>query len=158
MSDRVARADPADPAVARVHGVPDLVLGRARARMEETPYEVTIEVGRHVIVADEPEALGGKDAGPAPFGLLVAALGACTSATLKMYAGKKGWPLTSLGVELRYLRSCHGGADRIERILTVGGLDEARAARLAQIAERTPVTLVVKGGAAVDTTLSRGPA
>jgi putative redox protein len=143
-----------DHGVVRVHGQPNLVLGKARAHIGETPYAVTIQVGRHVVMADEPEALGGKDAGPAPFGLLVAALGACTSATLKMYAEKKGWPLKALDVDLRFLRAHPDGAQRIERVLTVEGLDEVQAARLADVAERTPVTLAIKAGVPIDTRLS----
>ncbi|WP_419756211.1 OsmC family protein [Brevundimonas sp.] len=135
-----------------------MLLGKARAHIGETPYEVTINVGRHVLTADEPKSLGGKDAGPAPFGLLVAALGACTSATLKMYAEKKGWPLTSLDVDLRFLRSHPDGTQRIERILTIGGLDEAQAARLADVAERTPVTLAIKAGVPIATSLAGSPA
>jgi putative redox protein len=149
-----ASTDGPDHGVAKVHRKPSLVLGKAKAHIGETPYAVTIQVGRHVLTADEPEALGGKDAGPAPFGLLVAALGACTSATLKMYAEKKGWPLTSLDVDVRYLRSHREGAERIERILTVKGLDEDQAAKLADVAERTPVTLAIKGGVAIETTLA----
>ena len=147
-----------DHGVIRAHGQPHLLLGKARAHIGETPYEVTIHVGRHRLTADEPESLGGKDAGPAPFGLLVAALGACTSATLKMYAEKKGWPLTSLAVDLRFLRSHPDGAQRIERILTIEGLDEAQAARLADVAERTPVTLAIKAGVPIDTGLAGRPA
>jgi putative redox protein len=149
-----ASTDGPDHRVAKVHRKPSLVLGKAEAHIGETPYAVTIQVGRHVLTADEPEALGGKDAGPAPFGLLVAALGACTSATLKMYAEKKGWPLTSLDVDVRYLRSHREGAERIERILTVKGLDEDQAAKLADVAERTPVTLAIKGGVAIETALA----
>lgn len=146
--------DTADHGVVRVHGKPNLLLGKAHAHIGETPYEVTIRVGKHVITADEPEALGGRDAVPAPFGLLVAALGACTSATLKMYAEKKGWPLKALEVDLRFLRSHPEGVQSIERILTVEGLDAAQAARLADVAERTPVTLAIKAGVPIDTRLA----
>lgn len=131
-----------------------MILGKAKARIEETPYLVTISVGRHTIIADEPKVLGGRDAGPPPFGLLVAALGACTSATLKMYAERKGWPLASLEVTLRYLRSQAGEADRIERTLTLDGLDDDQRARLADVAERTPVTLALKGGVSIETRLA----
>lgn len=138
---------------AQGHEVGFLVMGKAQARIGETPYAVTINVGRHVLIADEPEALGGKDAGPTPFSILVAALGACTSATLKMYADRKGWPLTSLAVGLRYLRSNPGGVDRIERRLVIEGLDERQRAKLADVAERTPVTLALKGGVTIETHL-----
>lgn len=130
-----------------------LLLSKARAKIGETPYAVAIKVGRHDILADEPVSLGGQDAGPPPFGLLVAALGACTAATLKMYAERKGWPLRSIQVDLRYLRPQADGADRIERTLVIEGLNDAQQARLAEVAERTPVTLALKGGVAIDTRL-----
>jgi putative redox protein len=131
----------------------DLQLGWAKAHIGETRYAVEIQTGHHRLVADEPEALGGGDTGPPPFGLLVSALGACTAATLKMYAERKGWPLESLDVALRYLKS--GDGDHIERVLTPHGpLDAGQRARLAEIAERTPVTLAIKGGVEIRTELA----
>lgn len=135
-----------------------VVLGAAKARIGVVRYAVNIEVGRHVIVADEPKVLGGQDAGPPPFGILVAALGACTSATLKMYAEHKGWPLQSLQVDLRFLRTQDEGGDRIERVLTIEGLDPDQCSKLADVAERTPVTLAIKGGVAIDTRLAQDKA
>lgn len=130
----------------------ELQLGWAKANIGETRYRVEIETGHHRLVADEPKALGGGDTGPPPFGLLVSALGACTGATLKMYAERKGWPLDSLDVALRYLKSDDG--DHIERVLTPHGpLDAEQRARLAEIAERTPVTLAIKGGVPIRTRL-----
>jgi putative redox protein len=136
-----------------IHAGPRILLGKAHAHIGETPYAVSVRVGKHVLLADEPKSLGGQDVGPSPFGLLTAALGACTSATLKMYAEKKGWPLTSLDVDLRFLRSETDG-DHIERVLTIEGLDDAQKARLADVAERTPVTLVLKSGVAINTRLA----
>lgn len=133
------------------HG--ELILGKAHARIGETRYRVDIESGRHNLVADEPAALGGQGAGPTPFGMLVSALGACTAATLKMYAERKQWPLEALDVDLRFLRSEEDG-DRIERVLRITGpFDAEQKARLADIAERTPVTLVVKSGVTINTSL-----
>lgn len=138
-----------------LRGQHELLLGKATARIAEVRYAVTIDMGRHVLLADEPRALGGQDAGPAPFSILIAALGACTSATLKMYAERKDWPLASLKVDLRYLRS-PDGPDRIERRLTIEGLTDEQCIRLADVAERTPVTLAIKGGVAIDTSLTSG--
>lgn len=62
-----------------------LTLGRAQARIGDVPYAVTMRIDGHAIVADEPEALGGHNAGPRPFGLLLGALGACTLMTLRIW-------------------------------------------------------------------------
>jgi putative redox protein len=124
----------------------------ATARIAQTRYATTITTGRHALTADEPERLGGAGAGPAPFDLLLSALGACTAITLKMYAERKDWPLEALEVRLHY----HGGETppRIERVLVpTGPLDEAQRARLADVAERTPVTLAIKGGVPIETSL-----
>ena len=59
----------------------------------DTGFRTTMALGRHELVADEPVAVGGSDAGPAPFDLLSAALASCTTMTLQLYARRKGWPL-----------------------------------------------------------------
>ncbi|WP_371431383.1 OsmC family protein [Novosphingobium sp.] len=122
------------------------------AHIGKDRYRTEIEVDGHRIVADEPPALGGANAGPASYDLILAGLGACTAITLRMYADRKQWPLESLDVALRLT----GGKDdrRIERVLTIAGLDADQQARLADVAERTPVTLTLKGGIAIDTRLA----
>lgn len=115
-------------------------------------YAVRIDASGHAITADEPEKLGGANAGPAPYDLLLASLGACTAITLRMYADRKQWPLESIEVSLRLT----GGAEdrRIARTIAPKGVDADQAARLADIAERTPVTLTLKSGIAIDTSLA----
>jgi putative redox protein len=115
-------------------------------------YATRVVMGRHELVADEPPALGGADAGPAPYDLLLASLGACTAITLRMYVERKGWQPTRLEVDLAIDRSEAGM--RIRRRLIVEGLDDAQKARLADISERTPVTLTLKSGVAIDTSLA----
>jgi putative redox protein len=127
-------------------------LSRVRASIGTTPYAVAIDAGRHRLTADEPAKLGGQDAGPAPFDLLLSGLGACTSITLRMYAERKGWVLDMLDVDLVLVRGDDG--DHIERTLYPrGDLDDAQRARLADVAERTPVTLAIKSGLAINTHL-----
>ena len=125
-------------------------MAQGVARIGQDRYRTEIEVGGRAIVADEPPALGGQGAGFAPYDLLLASLGACTAITLRMYADRKGWPMESLEVGLRL----HGGEEkRIARTLTITGLDDDQKARLADIAERTPVTLTLKTGLPIDTRL-----
>ena len=105
-------------------------------------YQQEIVAGEHRLVADEPPALGGADAGPAPFDYLLSALGACTSITLRMYAERKGLPLTNVHVELRHDRIEIDGKlrDRIQReISRTGNLTEEQRQRMLEIAARCPI-------------------
>ena len=66
----------------------------------------------HTLITDEPVDAGGEDAGPDPYTLLLAALGSCISMTTRLYAKRKGWPLTRITVRLKQQR-IHG-ADCLE--------------------------------------------
>jgi len=109
-----------------------------------------IRIGRHTLVSDEPQAFGGADLGPSPYELLAAAVGSCTSMTLRMYARAKGWPLHRVITTIRHdkvhARDCadcetrEGRIDRLEREIELEGpLDDAQRKRLLEIAERCPV-------------------
>jgi uncharacterized OsmC-like protein len=109
-----------------------------------------IQIGRHRLVADEPQAFGGADQGPSPYELLSAAIGACTSMTLRIYARAKGWPLQRVITTIRHdkihARDCadcetkEGRIDRLEREIELEGpLDDVQRKRLLEIAERCPV-------------------
>jgi putative redox protein len=95
-------------------------------------YRVDLHVGPHQLVADEPRAAGGGDLGPSPFGLLLSALAACTATTLRMYAARHGWDLTTIDVDLRYdITDDRGGA--IERkIIVPADLPSDQRTRLAR--------------------------
>jgi putative redox protein len=119
----------------------------------DSGYALRIETGGHHLTADEPVAAGGTNTGPTPYGLLLAALGACTSITLRMYAARKSWELGEVHVVLRHVKSAEGG-DQIERSIQFGAaLTEEQRARLLEIAEKTPVTRTIKAGAAIETRL-----
>ena len=114
-------------------------------------YRVDIKVGRHEVTADEPAVAGGGDAGPSPFGLLLSGLVACTAMTLRMYATRKGWELSNVEVDVRYDVD-DDGRSTIARTITVpSDLTPEQRQRLADIAERTPVTLAIRGGTPIDT-------
>lgn len=127
-------------------------MAHAKGTIGTVDYAVAITAGHHQLAADEHPALGGKDTGPAPFELLGAALVACTAITLRMYAARKQWDVTAVHVDVNYQRSESGGA--IARTLRFEGtLDDEQRARLKDIAERTPVTLTLKQGLPITTTL-----
>ena len=131
----------------------NLLLGVAKVESQGKPWAQTISLGRHHLSSDEPIAGGGTDAGPAPFQLLLASLGACTSMTLEMYAARKGWQLGQLSCTLSLHRE--GDADRVERVLRcTAELTAEQRARLLEIAGKTPVTKVLLRSFPITTTFS----
>src|SRR5690348_14573978 len=102
--------------------------------LDSRPHEVTVRggttgfaqeiaVGPHRLAADEPTAAGGTDRGPNPYDLLLAALGACTSMTVSLYARRKQWPLEGVTVRLRHAKihatdcaECETREGRIDRL------------------------------------------
>ena len=130
-------------------------MAHAKASIGTVDYATSIETGhRHRLVADEGPELGGKDAGPAPYDLLISALGACTVITLRMYAERKQWPVTSVHADLHFKRG-EDKVESIERVLHIEGtVDAEQKKRMADIAERTPVTLTLKRSLEIRTTLA----
>jgi putative redox protein len=128
----------------------------ARATLDsESGFAQKIHTGHHHLTADEPEHAGGTDSGPSPYGLVLSGLGACTAITLRMYAARKGWELGALHVELRMFKDADGKNERIERTIRVGGaLSDEQRARLAEIAEKTPVTKSIRAGVPIATTFA----
>lgn len=112
-------------------------------------FTQVVEAGEHRFLVDEPRPIG-DDTGPTPYDLLLAALGTCTSMTVRMYADRKGWPLDRVRVTLQHSRvhaddcaNCEtaaGMVDHIDRdVELTGALDEAQRARLMRIADQCPV-------------------
>jgi putative redox protein len=115
-------------------------------------YAQKIHTGDHDLLADEHVSLGGADAGPGPFAYVLSGLGACTSITLRMYAERKGWTLGTVTVRLQLFREETG--IRVEREVALGAaLTGDQRTRIADICERTPVTLALKSGLGIKTTL-----
>jgi putative redox protein len=121
--------------------------------VEEThngKFEQAIIAGAHRYIADEPVSVGGDGAGPSPYEYLLAALGACTSMTIRLYAERKQLPLKHVSVLLKHdkihaedCENCEtkvGMVDHIDRTVTLEGeLDELQRAKLLEIADKCPV-------------------
>lgn len=109
----------------------------------------------HTLVLDEPEDVGGTDEGFRPTETLLAALGGCTAMTLRMYAGRKGWPLEAVHIELSLEPGRPGTPPRIVQHLRLeGALDEAQRARLLEIAGRCPVHKLLDGPLEIEETFA----
>jgi putative redox protein len=113
-------------------------------------FQQEITAGTHRFLADEPVAAGGLDTGPGPYDFLLAALGACTAMTVRLYADRKQIALAHTRVRLHHSRiyasdcaECEtkeGMLDRIERIISFDGeLDAEQRQRLLEIADKCPV-------------------
>lgn len=108
------------------------------------PLAQSITVRHHTLTADEPEASGGQDSGPSPTELLLGALGACVAMTLTMYAGRKGWDLGGVQVDLS--ATDENGVYVIDRRLTFGAsLSDEQRQRLIEIAGKCPVSRRITG-------------
>ena len=130
-------------------------------------YVQNISVGPHQLLADEPAGAGGADAGPNPYELVMAGLGACTSMTVRMYAERRNWPLEKVNVDLTFSRihatdcdDCSrkkGIVNRIEKRITfIGDLSEIQRQRLLQVANSCPVHRVLSRTIEITSTLNTG--
>jgi putative redox protein len=145
-AQRYFDAEPPKPAagaqeVPRVVTVQETGIGK---------FQQMISVGPHRLLADEPVAVGGDDSGPGPYDLLLSALGACTSMTMRLYAERKKLPLDRVTVTLSHAKihaedcaDCEtkvGLLDKIERTIAMDGeLDAEQRGRLIEIADKCPV-------------------
>ncbi len=125
-------------------------------------YRQAVRTSTHDWIIDEPVSVGGNDAGPNPYDQLLAALGACTSITLRMYADRKGWPLQHVSVRLQHDRihakdcadcaTSTGTLTRIRRDIRLDGpLTADQRQALMSIADRCPVHQVLRSETVIDT-------
>ena len=142
----------------------EVIDNRVTARTGAEGFRTDLFANGYALVADEPEAYGGSGQGPSPYDYLQAALGACTSMTVQMYARRKQWPLESAIVRLRHEKihaedctRCEekdGKIDRFERELELkGALSADQRRRLLEIAEKCPVHRTLQGEVLIDTRL-----
>jgi len=130
----------------------------------EGRFQQLVLAGPHSLLADEPTSVGGDGSGPTPYDLLSAALGACTSMTLRMYAERKKMDLGKISVLVTHSKShaadcadCVEGraaqSSRFSRVISVAGepSDESKR-RLLEIADRCPVHRTLSESSLVSTT------
>lgn len=115
-----------------------------KIRKGEGKLQHVIDIGKHRLLTDVSEALGGEDTGPEPHDLLAAALGACTALTVTMYAKRKQMDLQDIDVRIEHTQQ-EGVYVFTRRIRYVGNLTEAEQARLTEIAGKCPVHKTLMG-------------
>lgn len=120
-------------------------------------FQTRIAVRETTFLADEPAEVGGEGSGPTPYELLSAALAACTSMTLRLYAKRKGWELPAFSVEVAHEIVPDGRPrDRLNRQITFEGpLPPAAREKLLEIADKCPVHRTLVGGFEVRTYLGQ---
>ncbi len=134
--------------------------GTTTAHVVETgqsPYSVAIDVSGHRLTGDEPTDAGGANLGPAPYDLLLAALGECTAMTIRWYALQQKWPLERVEVTLSHDK---GGVEGksvkvdhfVKRIRVIGeALTEDQHRKLVEIAARCPIQRTLEGTPVIST-------
>lgn len=138
-------------AAERIEGVEVGETGKGR-------FQVEVRAGGTEFIADEPVEAGGLGAGPTPYDLIGAALGACTAMTLRLYAERKAWPLRHVSVRVLHRKNPADAKDRFAREIVLGGdLTDEQKHRLLEIANRCPVHRTLEGGSHVITVLAEVP-
>lgn len=124
-----------------------------RAQNGSGTLQQVITIGKHRVLSDAPEAFGGEDSGPEPHDLLAAALAACTTLTVTMYARRKGMPLDDVRVRIDHGPK-DGGYAFQRHIEYVGALGPEERRRLTEIANKCPVHKTLSGTIRIETEAS----
>ena len=129
---------------------------RATAR-QRAKLTHDVKAGNHHLTVDEPVESGGEDLGPSPQELLAAALASCTAVTMEMYAQRKGWDASGLGVDVRYTPAERGCPTRFDLVLKMPPqLDSEQVEKLRVIAAKCPVHRTLEGEVAFDERVEQG--
>jgi putative redox protein len=119
---------------------------RAIARRENGRLKHDVEVGEHLVTADEPKDNGGDGAGPSPQELLAASLASCSAITMEMYANRKGWDIGEVVVDVDYEPAQRGSPTKfVLKVQLPKELPEEQREKLMQIVAKCPVHRTLEG-------------
>lgn len=133
---------------------PATPLVSARATIGTIAYKTVLTSEGHTLIADEPENVGGGNAGMNPYSLLLASLGSCTAITLRMYIERKMWAVNDVTVNLE-ISIAASGTHILRKLSFDGEVSEEQKNRLVQIANACPIHKILVGNISIDTQLSR---
>ncbi len=147
---------------AEVAAAPEVARGKLHVGEGNQRFLRDLYSDDHHWLADEPKSFGGDNLGPDPYEHLLAALGACTSMTIRMYANRKSWPLEDINVTLAHSRKhrddcddCDAEERKLEilsrEIELLGPLSDEQRQRLIEIADRCPVHRTLEGNLHIET-------
>ena len=123
----------------------DVTLHKGQGKLQQV-----LSIGRHRLLSDAPETIGGEDSGPEPHDLLAAALAACTALTVTMVARRRGMALEDVRVRIEHGQK--DGAYLLQRhIEYVGALGEDERKQLTEIANKCPVHKTLSGSIRIET-------
>ena len=130
-------------------------MAEVSSSIRNVPYRIEIKSPtNNVVIADEPIDKGGKDSGFSPKELLAAALAACTSATVRMYADRKQWPLDEIKINIDLDRDETANKTVINRkIQFIGNLDNDQRKRLLAVANACPVHKILSNPIEINTSM-----
>ncbi len=119
---------------------------KATARRGGSTFKHIVQVRDHQITIDEPLESGGDDAGPDPQELLAVSLASCTAITMEMYAGRKGWDIGHIEVDVEYSPAERGCPTKFDLVLRLpADLPDEQVERLKVIAAKCPVHRALDG-------------
>ena len=118
-------------------------------------YMCTINWRNGQLLMDEPESIGGQDLGPDPYSILLASLAGCTLSTLRMYIDRKGWNIPEIKISLNLSQENNPDLETIitREISFSSEVDEETKQRLLIIAEKCPVSKILKNKITIPTTI-----
>lgn len=123
------------------------------SHLAEENYITRLHNGAHQIIGDEPLEKGGRNQGFSPFELVMAGLALCKSATMRMYAERKGWDTGDIQVKVQMQYERDAPPFLQTEISFAGVLEEEQKLRLLQIADKCPTHKLLFGDKTIETTL-----
>jgi len=118
------------------------MIYKLTACIGKSTYKTEISNDRYLLIADEPESMGGKDLGFAPFELFLSSLAACKAMTMRMYADRKEWHLEMINMDLNLeVQLSHQQQTTFinVNIELIGDLNEEQKQRILAIADKCPI-------------------